>query len=63
VLFVELDKEITKVSLRSRSTFDVCAIAAKFGGGGHRAAAGVTFSGPLDAARQSVLDALRAALG
>ena len=63
VLFVELNKEITKVSLRSRSTFDVCAIAAKFGGGGHRAAAGVTFAGPLDAARQSVLDTLRVALG
>lgn len=63
VLFVELTAEKTKVSLRSRGTFDVCAIAAQFGGGGHKAAAGVSFVGPLDEARRSVLDALRAALG
>ena len=63
VLFVELEPQRTKVSLRSRTAFDVCAIAAQFGGGGHRAAAGVTFDGPLDEARQNVLDALRVAMG
>jgi len=63
VLFVELEEGITKVSLRSRTEFDVQAIAAQFGGGGHRAAAGVSFSGPLDHARQAVLDAVRSALG
>lgn len=62
-LFVELNEDKTKVSLRSRTAFDVCAIAAQFGGGGHRAAAGVTFDAPLGEARQAVLDALRAALG
>ena len=63
VLFVELDEETTKVSLRSRSDFDVRAIAAQFGGGGHRAAAGVSFPGNIEEARTAVLDALRAALG
>lgn len=63
VLFVELEPVKTKVSLRSRTDFDVCAIAAKFGGGGHRAAAGVTVDGPLDATRTAVLDALRTSLG
>jgi len=63
VLFVELGENRTKVSLRSRTEFDVCAIAAQFGGGGHRAAAGVTYDGSLDEARLAVLDALRAALG
>ena len=63
VLFVELNKESTKVSLRSRTAFDVCVVAAQFGGGGHRAAAGVTFAGSLDVARRTVLDALRTALG
>jgi phosphoesterase RecJ-like protein len=63
VLFVELEKDRTKVSLRSRTTFDVCAIAAQFGGGGHKAAAGVTYDGSLDEARRAVLDALRLALG
>ena len=62
ILFVELDDERTKVSLRSRTDFDVRAIAAQFGGGGHRAAAGVSYRGNLDAARTSVLDAVRAAL-
>ena len=63
VLFVELEDELTKVSLRSRTEFDVQAIAAQFGGGGHRKAAGVTFSGTLAKAQQSVLDAIRTALG
>ncbi len=63
VLFVELDEKKTKVSLRSRSDFDVRAIAAQFGGGGHRAAAGVTFAGPLEEARSQVLDTLRTAMG
>jgi len=63
VLFVELEDKKTKVSLRSRTDFDVCAIAAEFGGGGHRAAAGVTVDGPLESTSPAVLDALRAALG
>jgi phosphoesterase RecJ-like protein len=36
-----------KVSLRSVTDFDVAAIAMKFGGGGHRAAAGFTDSRPI----------------
>lgn len=63
VLFVELAPDRTKVSLRSRSDFDVQKIAAQFGGGGHKKASGVTFSGTLQQAQQAVLDALRAALG
>lgn len=63
VLFVELGEKKTKVSLRSRTTFDVCAIAAQFGGGGHRAAAGVTVDGSLESTSRAVLEALRAALG
>ncbi len=63
VLFVELEPDRTKVSLRSRTDFDVQKIAAQFGGGGHKKAAGVTFSGSLAQAQQAVLDALRAELG
>lgn len=62
VLFVELDDELTKASLRSRSDFDVRAIAEQFGGGGHRAAAGVTYKGKLEEARKSILDALHSAM-
>ncbi len=63
VLFVELEDQVTKVSLRSRTDFDVRAIAEQFGGGGHRAAAGVAFQGPMEEARTAVLDALRTAMG
>lgn len=62
-LFVELETVATKVSLRSRSDFDVRAIAEQFGGGGHRAAAGITYHGDREQAQTAVLDALRAGLG
>src|SRR3954464_303188 len=48
--------EGTKVSLRSVTDFDVAAIALKFGGGGHRAAAGFTDARPVS----EVLEAIRA---
>jgi phosphoesterase RecJ-like protein len=62
VLMLELGPKETKVSLRSRSSLDVNAIAAQFGGGGHRAAAGVRYAGPLVEAQRNVLDAVRAAM-
>ena len=60
-LFVELNRMI-KVSLRSRTDFDVRAVAEQFGGGGHRAAAGIAFEGSLAAARKAVTAALVAEL-
>jgi phosphoesterase RecJ-like protein len=62
LLFVELGPQETKVSLRSRSSVDVRQIAAQFGGGGHRAAAGVRYPGPIDEAVAAVLDAVRPAV-
>src|SRR3954449_8577751 len=50
--------EGTKVSLRSVTDFDVTAIAMRFGGGGHRAAAGFTDPRPIP----EVLEAIRAQL-
>lgn len=63
LLFLELGPGETKVSLRSRSGVDVRAIAERFGGGGHRAAAGVRFPGPLAEAEPAVLHAVRSAMG
>jgi len=63
VLFVELEANVIKVSLRSRTEFNVQQIAAQFGGGGHKKASGVTFSGTLDEAREAVLDSICTALG
>jgi phosphoesterase RecJ-like protein len=61
LLFLELGPQETKVSLRSRSACDVHAIAAEFGGGGHRAAAGVRYPGPISEAIPAVLKAVRTA--
>lgn len=62
LLFLELGPHETKVSLRSRSPVDVHAIAEGLGGGGHRAAAGVRFPGPLAEAEPAVLEAVSAAM-
>lgn len=63
LLFLELGPQETKVSLRSRSTLDVNQIAAQFGGGGHKAASGVRYPGPLAEAEPNVLSAVLAAMG
>jgi bifunctional oligoribonuclease and PAP phosphatase NrnA len=59
VLFLELGPLETKVSLRSRSGADVRAVAERFGGGGHRAAAGVRYPAPLATAEPAVLASVR----
>jgi phosphoesterase RecJ-like protein len=62
LFFLELGPQETKVSLRSRSTFDVNHVAARFGGGGHKAASGVRYSGPLSEAEPAVLAAVSEAM-
>lgn len=59
VLLLEMPDGQVKASLRSEGAIDVRQVAERFGGGGHTAAAGVLLEGPLDAARQRILDALR----
>ena len=51
-----------KVSFRSTPGVDVAAVAQRFGGGGHRQAAGCTVEVPLDEAETIVLAELRAQL-
>jgi bifunctional oligoribonuclease and PAP phosphatase NrnA len=46
------------VGLRSTEAVDVGAIAASFGGGGHRQASGFDISGTLDSVKKTVVDAL-----
>jgi phosphoesterase RecJ-like protein len=62
LLFLEITPQETKVSLRSRSTVDVNKIAESFGGGGHRAASGVRYRGPLSEAEPAVISAVVAAM-
>lgn len=62
-LFVELEPAATKVSLRSRRGFDVRAVAEKFGGGGHKAAAGITLREPMAESQRAILDVLCESMG
>jgi phosphoesterase RecJ-like protein len=51
-----------KLSLRSYGTDDVQAVAAAFGGGGHKNAAGAVLSDSLEGSRKRVVEALAARL-
>jgi phosphoesterase RecJ-like protein len=62
LLFLELGPEETKVSLRSRTGFDVRKVAEQFGGGGHAAASGVRYPGPLPEAIEALTAAIRKVL-
>ena len=53
---------MVKVSFRSKGEVDVARIAASFGGGGHRNAAGAVIAGQLDDVRARVLGRVEAAV-
>jgi len=62
-LFIELEDGRIRCSLRSRGPLDVSKIAAKFGGGGHTMAAGTFLPGPLENAKQLILDEITKKIG
>ena len=51
------------VGLRSNVSIDVGAIAASFGGGGHKQAAGFDIAGTLDSVKKTVIDTFAPLLG
>lgn len=55
ILFFEEKKEVTRVSFRSKGKIDVSKLAKKFGGGGHRMAAGCTILGEFKKAVEEVI--------
>jgi phosphoesterase RecJ-like protein len=62
-VFEEIEPDLTRISLRSKSEHvDVNKIAGQFGGGGHAAAAGARIPGSPLAAQRRVLNAVRKAL-
>jgi bifunctional oligoribonuclease and PAP phosphatase NrnA len=62
LLFIEQARGGVKVSFRTRTDVDCSRLAAQFGGGGHRAAAGATIAGPMSEVIDRVLQAVRQAL-
>jgi phosphoesterase RecJ-like protein len=62
VILVEQPAGGFKVSFRSRSDVDCSKLAERFGGGGHKAAAGAFVPGAFPEAQAKVLDAVRAAM-
>ncbi len=59
LLFIEQRKGGIKLSVRSRNGFDCSRLTGRFGGGGHRAAAGATLPDPLSESLPRVLEAVR----
>jgi bifunctional oligoribonuclease and PAP phosphatase NrnA len=58
----EVTDDTYRISFRSRGAVDVSSLAAQFGGGGHRNAAGCTLQGPLPSIRDTLSAALSALL-
>jgi phosphoesterase RecJ-like protein len=57
--FKEVDSSLVKASVRSRGDFDAAAVAERFGGGGHFAAAGFRYQGTLKEAIAALEDVMR----
>lgn len=55
VILKELPHNEVKISLRSKTTFDVSKLAQTFGGGGHRKASGAKVSGTIEAVQEEIL--------
>jgi bifunctional oligoribonuclease and PAP phosphatase NrnA len=62
VLFTQISKESTRVSFRSKDELDVAAVAASFGGGGHRRAAGLKSAIPFAELKSRIVETIKAAL-
>jgi phosphoesterase RecJ-like protein len=63
VLLSELKDGTFKISFRSRCAVDCSVLAAQFGGGGHRQAAGASSTCPLDETKNTILKAIEMAFG
>ncbi|MGQ9504370.1 MAG: DHH family phosphoesterase [Thermogutta sp.] len=62
IMFIEHTPGQFKVSFRSRCHLDCCRLAAEFGGGGHKSAAGASLTGSLESVKSRVLDAVYRAM-
>ncbi len=62
VVLVRTQRELTRVSLRSKGVIDVRAVAASFGGGGHRNASGFSSELPTSELEPQLFAKVRAAI-
>ncbi|MBI4686260.1 MAG: bifunctional oligoribonuclease/PAP phosphatase NrnA [Nitrospirae bacterium] len=62
VLFREDERNLYKISFRSKGRVNVQKVAQSFGGGGHRNASGCEVKGPLKDVKRKVLGAVRKAI-
>lgn len=56
ITLMEKDDGAYKISLRAHPPADASAICAKFGGGGHKGAAGCTINAPFDKAKEMIIN-------
>lgn len=63
VLMTQVSDDVVRVSFRSKGIVDVAGIAASFGGGGHRSAAGLRSLASLSDLKRQIVAAIGAALG
>ncbi|MGI5920619.1 MAG: DHH family phosphoesterase [Syntrophomonadaceae bacterium] len=59
LLFREVEPDVIKVGLRSKSHINVAELAGKFGGGGHQQAAGARIEGNLEEVKNIVINTVR----
>ena len=62
VLISELKDKTFKISFRSRCAVDCSVLAAQFGGGGHKKAAGASLSLPFEQTKQAIIEAITKSL-
>jgi bifunctional oligoribonuclease and PAP phosphatase NrnA len=62
ILFLEVEPDDVKISLRAKGDFNANRLASHFGGGGHNHASGIRLSGPLRSVEESVLNEARKAM-
>ncbi len=58
VVFKEVNSNLVKINLRSKTDFDVSVFAQKFQGGGHKKASGIKLSMGINQAKEAVLSQL-----
>ncbi|GAB1475238.1 bifunctional oligoribonuclease/PAP phosphatase NrnA [Bacillota bacterium] len=61
-VFLKEEKDGVKVTMRSKTFADVSAIAASFGGGGHKKAAGCTINSGIDDVKALITEAVKSEL-